>query len=145
MFFCLLPLRIPHPGVVRPLLMRPPLRLPWPLPALCFLLTVAACDGLFPDNTPPPEPVFPSDIVRVDVAPNPVMAGDTATFTAVSDPPIVKHSWTFADGSSTTSVGGTVRWAAPEAPGTYEHRVVIFDAATSVDDTTFTVRVVARP
>ena len=116
-----------------------------PTALLCALSLLAACDGLFPPNTPAEEPVFASDLVRVEVTPDPVVAGDTATFWAVSDPQGVSHSWVFADGNSTTSVGGTVRWAAPDVPGTYEHSVAIFDGFTSVDDTTFTVRVVARP
>ena len=107
------------------------------------LVALPACDGLFHDG--PREPlVFESEIVGLDIVPNPAVVGDTVTITATSEPSFSNYSWRFSDGSSSTT-GSTVQWVAPDVPGVYEHRVSLYNGGEPVADSTFSVRVISAP
>ena len=72
-----------------------------------------------------------TEIVRIDVVPNPVAAGDTALFRAVIEDSLAerfKYRWTRSGGRfvgidprtfSTTTDTNSIRWVAPDTPDTY--------------------------
>lgn len=106
-------------------------------------LVLPACDGLFPPGDDPGDGPRPGRIVGVEVAPDPVVVGDTATFTVVTMPSYGAFVWNLRgmDETVETTVN-RVQWVAPDSASIYEHRVTVYSQASPVTDTTFTVRVV---
>ena len=106
----------------------------------CFFalaLLYAGCDA-FPETEPPdPDPPVQTEIVRIDVVPSPVAAGDTALFRAVIEDSLDErftYGWGVSSGrfagveprfSTVTIDTNSIRWVAPEEPGTYRCDVSI--------------------
>lgn len=88
---------------------------------LATLFIITGCDSFGGDEYYPPA----TEILRVEVEPNPVAAGDTAVFTSV-----IKDSleagfvfvWFLENGLDTTRTN-QYEWVAPSDLGTYIHQV----------------------
>ena len=106
------------------------------LVTLAFLL--AGCDISVGETEPPdPDPPAQTEIVRIEVIPNPVAAGDTALFRAIIEDSLdtrFRYSWTGDGGRfagveprfrSVTVDTNSIRWIAPREPGTYRPSVTI--------------------
>ena len=99
-----------------------------------LLLLAVGCD--FGEQGPPdPIPPVQTEIVRIEVIPSPVAAGDTALFRAVIEDSLdtrfrffwSKDSGRFVRGDDRDFVAVTdtnsVRWVAPQSPGVYNQAV----------------------
>ena len=94
------------------------------------VLIATGCDGL-PPGDPPGGPVPDTEILRVDVEPDPVAAGDTALFTVTIADSLDESfvfSWALSDGTPTWAKTDTnsVWWIAPALPGRYTHSVMAY-------------------
>ena len=91
--------------------------------ALFALLLASGCDiGGGGEYFPPA-----TEILRVEVEPNPVLAGETVTFTCViadSTEEGFRFGWNVEDSFVTTDTN-QYQWTAPTEPGTYTHQVVV--------------------
>ena len=105
--------------------------------ALALMLLYAGCDA-FPEPEPPePEPPAQTELLRIEVMPNPVAAGDTALFRAVIEDSLderFEYGWIISVGHfagveprffTVTTDTNSVRWVAPSKPGTYQQGVQV--------------------
>ena len=85
------------------------------------LLVVNGCGQMGGNEFDPPA----AEIVEVTVEPDPVVVGDTATFTCVVERnvPSLRFSWIFPGGSTTTD-SNQYRWVASVPPD--EYRVFVY-------------------
>ncbi len=100
------------------------------------LVILAGCDSSFPDSGPDEPPMYVTDILGVDMTPDPVVVGDTVTFTAIIRDSL-KSGFTFrwvlgeipgsgrADSSASTNTN-QVQWITPDSAGRYLHSVTVF-------------------
>jgi hypothetical protein len=70
-----------------------------------------------------------TEILRVEVEPNPVAAGDTAIFTCVIEDSLesgIMFKWNFQGlGPIITTDTNQVRWTAPQDSGVYSHQIEV--------------------
>jgi len=88
------------------------------------------------DQAAPHPPV--TSIVRVEVEPNPVTVGDTATFTCVITDSLdsgFKYLWDI-EGDNRASFAtqeNQFKWIAPSTPDTFSHKVAVSKPESSKD------------
>ena len=109
--------------------------------ALTFACALAllhmGCNAI-PENEPPdPDPPAQTEIVRVEVMPNPVAAGDTALFRAILEDSLdsrFKYTWhrdagRFVGADSQFRFVDTdtnsIFWIAPQEPGEYRNSISV--------------------
>jgi hypothetical protein len=90
-----------------------------------FALVLAGCEF----GTGQPDPLA-TEILRVEIEPNPVAVGDTAVFTCVvkdSTNPDLQYQWELEDGPIPypTTDTNQYRWEAPSDTGRYTHVVEV--------------------
>lgn len=87
-------------------------------------LLLAGCGGMGGGEPPPV-----TDILRVEVKPNPVAAGDTAVFTCIvedSTDTTLTFKWNLENTFGITDTDtNQYRWEAPSEPKTYSHTVIV--------------------
>ena len=99
-------------------------------------LLLTGCD--FGELEPPdPPPPVQTEIVRVEVIPNPVVAGDTALFRAIIEDSLDErfgYGWIISAGNfegvsdrfgTVTTDTNSVRWVAPSNPGRYRQGIEV--------------------
>ena len=104
--------------------------------ACALALLLGGCD--FSEREPPdPDPPVQTELLRVEVVPEPVAAGDTALFRAVIEDSLDErftYRWTKALGNfvdieprfrGVTTDTNSVRWVAPSELGTFGFTVSI--------------------
>ena len=118
-----------------------------PACALVLMLVLSACEvPMGGDEYDPPA----AEIVEVRVEPDPVVVGDTATFTCVVErnAPELQFEWVFTGGGERFAITdeNQYRWVAPEEPGTYFHQVGVSRPGEFFEDVQrgFEVTVVAN-
>jgi hypothetical protein len=116
--------------------------------ALCLAAALLLAAALYGCGSSGPDP-YVTEILDVRVEPNPVVVGDTATFTCViadSTEPGFTYSW-FLEGT-----GGAINtdiskltWIAPKDTGAYDHIVKVKNHETNLTSTqsSFTVSVIS--
>lgn len=107
---------------------------------------LSGCDG-WGSNPGMPES---TKVLGVRIAPNPIVAGDTATFTCVvqdSLDPDLRFEWDLANirGFVITD-SSSILWKAPDVPGLYRNDVTVIDGDHRTIDThfPFSVSVISR-
>ena len=99
--------------------------------ACALALLHVGCNAI-PENEPPdPDPPAQTEIVRIEVVPNPVAVGDTALFRVVIEDSLderFEYRWTRSGGRfanidprvfSVTTDSNGIRWIAPDTRDTY--------------------------
>lgn len=98
----------------------------------CFVLALLAllpgCDLELAGGTNPgdDQPEFQTEILAVLVEPDPVVAGDTATFTCIIRDSLdtgFRFRWFLEGSSPVTTNTNQLHWKAPVEPGDYNHIV----------------------
>lgn len=113
---------------------------------LCIALALAGCDMRIDDTIDRPVPL--TEIVRVEVLPNPVAVGDSLTLRCVTKDSLAtgtgyEYTWN-TGGTYYTTLVPVTRIKAPNAPGTYTFSVLVFkqvNSNTSFPSRTFQVTV----
>jgi hypothetical protein len=112
-----------------------------------LLLTGCDLEGIGGTN-PGPGPELQTQILRVEVDPNPVAVGDTVVFTCViadSTDERFEFKWLVSAGDvvKTPTKDRTALWIAPDDPGEYRHTVTADnDTDGASPSRSFTVTVV---
>jgi len=92
-----------------------------------FLLAVLFL-GVSCTTSPEIQPPSQTRILRVEVEPNPVMVGDTATFTCIIEDSLderFRFAWNFGFNSAkdTVTEKNWAKWKAPDTVRTFNHTV----------------------